>query len=192
MPKRMPKPAALFLLAFWPLFAFAQEPVVVVEPEAGPLTRLFIQYVLPLLGTLLISALTWAGAAASRWLQTKTKNLQALALEDRMFSLARDAVAHVDAQIKAGLIVINEDGRVTTEEAKRLQSLALQALQQFAVARIAPETLKVIDFGSATIQSWLLGLIQKAFAVKPEKVLWSKTNQVPTVFAEVPLGISGK
>lgn len=167
---------AVPLLALWPLLAFAQTTP---DPEPSVLARLFVQYVLPALGTVLAMAITALGALAVKWLNAKTGNAQAAAFAQRLFALAQDAVAHVDAQVKAGVVAASADGQLTQEEIKRLQTLALQALRQWAGPNLADQAHDLLGIGHTMLDAWLMGLIQKAFSVKPEKTMWpSKAPQI--------------
>lgn len=142
-----------------PAIAFAQE----AARAPSALEAMFVQYVVPALGTALAAIIGAIGVFAASWLRAKGVNEKQIAFGERMLALARDAVAHVDREIKAGLLAATADGVLTKDEIRRIQHEALKALKAFAGERAPAEAEALLGVARPMFEAWLGSLVQRAF-----------------------------
>jgi hypothetical protein len=178
----------LITLLSLPLLALAQAAAPVQAPAPpGLLQQFLVQYVFPVVGTVLGLVLTAIGAVVAGWIRSKWKNEQVATEVEKTFSLAKDAIAYVDARTQTTRRKIAEDGVITPEEAKLLQDEALTVLKQWLGENFPKRAQELLGLAAPALDAWLQGILQRAFSVKPEKTLWQPTGPVaPAVVISSP------
>jgi hypothetical protein len=185
----------LITLLSLPLLALAQAAAPAQAPAHPSIAETFlVQYVLPAVGGVFAIVLAAVGAVLAGWIRSKgateeerKRNEKIAAFTEKTFSMAKDAVAYVDAQTKATQQRISADGQITAEEAKELQDEALSKLKAWLGENFPAQAKDLLGIAAPAVDTWLQGILQRAFALKPEKTLWQPTGPVaPAVVISSP------
>lgn len=182
----------LFMLVLAaPAFALAQEtdPNAVADdlPQSSAFWTLFLSIIaLPFLGkalSLLVeSFLAWRRAKGDKQAETYA----------RLWALAGDAVAYVNAQTKATRDVITSPSSpggtsVTAEEARMYQEAARAAMMEWLGTAGVAAAVKELGIAQDKFTEWLRGLIQKRFETQRLLEVSSVQTSVPAPIIPTPV-----
>lgn len=156
---------AVPLAALAQLTAHPPQPILVPQSEVPAsvwdmLRWVLIAVVFPILaaGVRLIPMITesWARARGAKW----------EAANAELNAKIRDAIAYVDAETAATKALILADGKVTAEEAARLQQEALTAAKRFLGAHGFNLIKGTLGIAGDQVENWLRGRIETVFQAK--------------------------
>lgn len=164
--RRVPRPLAALLLLTWPFLVFAQNAAGLTDnlPQSSTFWGAFLTVVaLPFLG----KALNLVVELAIAW--GRSKGVKRIDTYAYLYNLGRAAVAYVDAHTQAERTAIMADGKVTAEEAGRLQALAVQTVKDWLGTQKLEDIAKDLGITVEGITSMILGVVQHAFDDKKVK-----------------------
>lgn len=129
-------------------------------------TEMFLQYVVPILVSLVVSGVLWLLFQGGKLLAVRAKESKFFAVAAQVAHLAEIVVAEVDAVVRPKLVAALADGKVTQAEAEELKKVALAKLKELLAQRGMKELKGVIGIFMPSVDTYLSGAIEKAVASK--------------------------
>jgi hypothetical protein len=86
---------------------------------------LFMNAILPVLGTILSGLVTWGAAAGTNYVRQKTKNEAAVNAMERISHTAQTVVDNLNQTLVPAMKEAAEDGRLSSDDIARLKNTAL-------------------------------------------------------------------
>ena len=115
--------------------------------------HIFQPYILPAIGMVITALITWAGSVFIKWLSTKIKNKELLALATTVTTVAQNAV-------KATYQTFVESIKGTTEWNEETQKQALEATLATIKSELTTEALAYIESQHGDIMTYLRTLVE--------------------------------
>lgn len=126
-----------------------------------------LQVVVPLLGTVVTAALTWAGAKLVNLIQAKTKNEYLKGALVRAEQAVQTAVLEVKQVYVDAIKVRSADGKLTSEEAEEAKKLAIDAAKSYLGTKGLAVLVDVFGFDGSALDSFLGGKIEATVSQVP-------------------------
>ena len=113
----------------------------------------FVPYILPAIGMVITGLITWAGSVFIKWLSTKIKNKELLALATTITTVAQNAV-------KATYQSFVESIKGTTEWNEETQKQALESTLATIKSELTTEALAYIESQHGDVMAYLRTLVE--------------------------------
>ena len=114
---------------------------------------IFQPYILPAIGMVITALITWAGSVFIKWLSTKIKNKELLALATTITTVAQNAV-------KATYQTFVESIKGTAEWNEETQKQALESTLATIKSELTTEALAYIESQHGDIMAYLRTLVE--------------------------------
>jgi len=134
------------------------------------LLSLFIEYVLPLLGTLLLGGLGKLMLVGSNAIKAKEKTSKLAGAGLKVFNFAMAVVADLEVTLKPELAMACKDGVLTKAEITHLRDTALARLKAMLGTAGIAELSKVLGLNPESLDKYLQGQIERAVSELPGKL----------------------
>lgn len=134
--------------------------------DASPLMQYAVTYGAPLAFGLLFLLLTLVLGWLIALLAAKAKESKAAGFFGYAATLAREAVQHVETNLKPKLLAATADGKLTPDELRQLRDEAIKLVKEWGGTTLQKEARKWIG---GDFSAWLVGLVESAVAMMAGK-----------------------